>query len=213
MLLPLWLTDVVFRGGFNVILLCVCQGLWVCSTCCCCGPVSSCCTTRASRPLSFPASWCGRTSSLTASSAPFSQSSSGSGEHLTLNIFRSQLRHQIITIYILHTDIWCFYLSSFLYWNSLKLLNLFDERTHIQNKCLNVSFSPQGLLPHIISNRDSGSEPHHPALYYGRYLYAEGLFLPLELLNNHSLRFSMLFVWHWGKTAVCREKAREDCKV
>lgn len=55
------------------------QVLWVCSTCCCCGRASCCFTTRALRPSSCPASWFGPTSSSTASSAPFSQSSCGSG--------------------------------------------------------------------------------------------------------------------------------------
>lgn len=39
-----------------------------------------------------------------------------------------------------------------------------------------AAFSPQGLFPHIIFNRDSGIEPYHPALYYGRYVHAEGKF-------------------------------------
>lgn len=68
---------------------CVSQGLWVCSTCCCCGPASSCSTTRASRPSSFPASWCGHTSSSTASLERFSQSFCGSGEHLIFELIHS----------------------------------------------------------------------------------------------------------------------------
>lgn len=44
-----------------------------------------------------------------------------------------------------------------------------------------AGFCPQGLFPHIISNWDSGVEPHHPALYHGRYLHAEGKF-PLLVL-------------------------------
>lgn len=39
-----------------------------------------------------------------------------------------------------------------------------------------AGFCPQGLFPHIISNWDSGVKPHHPALYHGRYLHAEGKF-------------------------------------
>lgn len=59
---------------------CVSQGSWVCSTCCCCGRASSCFIIQASRPSSSPVNWCGPTSSSTASLAPFSQSSSGSGQ-------------------------------------------------------------------------------------------------------------------------------------
>lgn len=62
-----------------------------------------------------------------------------------------------------------------------------------------AAFSPQGLFPHIISNRDSGIEPHHPALYYGRHLHAEG-----EVLNSQEsefeVRFKIMFVW-------CRQDA------
>lgn len=36
------------------------------------------------------------------------------------------------------------------------------------------SLCPQGLFPHIFSNWDSGIEPHHPTLHYGRHLHAEG---------------------------------------
>lgn len=49
-----------------------------------------------------------------------------------------------------------------------------SENTPYLKKDFDAAFSPQGLFPHIVSDRDSGIEPHYPALYYGRYLHAQG---------------------------------------
>lgn len=122
------------------------QALWVCSTCCCCGPASWCCTTPASRPSSCPASWSGPTSSSTASSEPSCPSSCGCGESLSVSVQPGprRLRAPGPTRF-----------------------------SDLEVTCA-AALCPQGLFPHLVSHRDSGAEPHHPALHHGRYLHAEG---------------------------------------
>lgn len=135
---------------------CVCapQGSWVYLICCCCGLASSCSTTPALRPLSSPASWFGCTFSSMAWLGPSSLSSSGCGEPKTSDKKQSGCFAFLVLVEN--------FLHAFLFLFCFSFIRLLPHQ--------------QGLLPHVVTNWNSGAQPHHPALNLGRHLHAEGQF-------------------------------------